>query len=75
MSYLQYTAKSYHLQWNVRQLSQICHYFYKTYFPDSFKHRRNVGLGKVSDEALLVLLFPYHFANQFAIKELPILKD
>ncbi|RSI01358.1 hypothetical protein D8894_02310 [Streptococcus oralis] len=56
MSYLQYTAKSYHLQWNVRQLSQICHYFYKTYFPDSFKHRRNIGLGKVSDEALLVLL-------------------
>lgn len=28
MSHLQYTAKSHHLQWNVRQLSQICHHFY-----------------------------------------------
>ncbi|MDW8715113.1 IS982 family transposase, partial [Streptococcus suis] len=56
MSYLQYTAKSHHLQWNVRQLSQICHHFYQNYCPDSFKHRRNVGLAKVSDESLLVLL-------------------
>ncbi|AGZ22575.1 transposase [Streptococcus suis T15] len=36
MSYLQYTAKSYHLQWNVRQLSQISHHFYQNYCPDSF---------------------------------------
>ncbi|AGL48467.1 IS982 family transposase [Streptococcus suis] len=56
MSYLQYTAKSHHLQWNVRQLSQICHHFYQNYCPDSFKHRRNVGLAKVSDESILVLL-------------------
>ena len=56
MSHLQYTAKSHHLQWNVRQLSQICHHFYQNYCPDSFKHRRNVGLTKVSDESLLVLL-------------------
>ncbi|HFI0426102.1 TPA: IS982 family transposase [Streptococcus suis] len=56
MSHLQYTAKSHHLQWNVYQLSQICHHFYQNYCPDSFKHRRNVGLAKVSDEALLVLL-------------------
>jgi len=56
MSRFQYTAKSHHLQWNVRQLSQICHHFYQNYCPDSFKHRRNVGLAKVSDEALLVLL-------------------
>ncbi|CAM2864514.1 transposase [Streptococcus acidominimus] len=56
MSYLQYTAKSHHLQWSVRQLSQICHHFYQNYCPDSFKHRRNVGLAKVSGESLLVLL-------------------
>ncbi|RRA86892.1 IS982 family transposase, partial [Streptococcus agalactiae] len=37
MSHLQYTAKSHHLQWNVRQLSQICHHFYQNYCPDSFK--------------------------------------
>ncbi|WP_449459330.1 IS982 family transposase [Streptococcus suis] len=56
MSHLQYTAKSHHLQWNVRQLSQICHHFYQNYCPDSFKYRRNVGLVKVSDESILVLL-------------------
>lgn len=56
MSHLQYTAKSHHLQWNLRQLSQICHHFYQNYCPDSFKYRRNVGLAKVSDESLLVLL-------------------
>ncbi|NQG85747.1 IS982 family transposase [Streptococcus suis] len=56
MSHLQYTAKSHHLQWNLRQLSQICHHFYQNYCPDSFEHRRNVGLAKVSDESLLVLL-------------------
>ncbi|SNV36196.1 Transposase, IS4 [Streptococcus acidominimus] len=56
MSYLQYTAKSHHLQWSVRQLSQICHHFYHNYCPDSLKHRRNIGLAKVSDESLLVLL-------------------
>ncbi|TQE89294.1 IS982 family transposase [Streptococcus suis] len=56
MSHLQYTAKSHHLQWNVCQLSQICHHFYQNYCPDSFKHRRNVGLAKVSDESLFVLL-------------------
>ncbi|HEL1922399.1 TPA: IS982 family transposase [Streptococcus suis] len=55
-SHLQYTAKSHHLQWNVCQLSQICHHFYQNYCPDSFKHWRNVGLAKVSDESLLVLL-------------------
>ncbi|NQN83803.1 IS982 family transposase [Streptococcus suis] len=56
MSHLQFTAKSHQLQWSVRQLSQICHHFYQNYCPDSFKHRRNVGLAKVSDESLLVLL-------------------
>lgn len=54
MSHLQYTAKSHHLQWNVRQLSQICHHFHQKYCPDSFKHRRNVGLVKVSDTSLLL---------------------
>ncbi|HFR3584676.1 IS982 family transposase [Streptococcus suis] len=44
------------MQWNVCQLSQICHHFYHNYCPDSFKYRRNVGLVKVSDESLLVLL-------------------
>ncbi len=56
MSHLQYTAKSHHLQWNIKQLSQICSQFYRTYCPDSLKHRRNIGLAKVSDESLLVLL-------------------
>ncbi|MDY3042373.1 IS982 family transposase [Streptococcus pluranimalium] len=56
MSHLQYTAKSHHLQWNVKQLSQISSQFYRTYCPDSLKHRRNIGLAKVSDESLLVLL-------------------
>ncbi|MBS8112782.1 IS982 family transposase, partial [Streptococcus suis] len=32
------------------------HHFYQNYCPDSFKHRRNVGLAKVSDESILVLL-------------------
>lgn len=56
MSHLHYTAKSHHLQWSLQQLSQICHHFYQNYCPDSFKHRRNVGLVKVSDTSLLVLL-------------------
>ncbi|WP_421038888.1 IS982 family transposase [Streptococcus hyointestinalis] len=42
MSHLQYTAKS--------------HHFYQNYCQNSFKHRRNVGLAKVSDESILVLL-------------------
>ncbi len=54
MSYLQYTAKSHHLQWNIKQLSQISSRFYRTHCPDSLKHRRNIGLAKVSDESLLV---------------------
>lgn len=56
MSCLQYTAKFHHFQWDLHQLSQICHHFYQNYCPDSFKHRRNVRLAKVSDESLLVLL-------------------
>ncbi len=56
MNHLQYAAKSHHLQWHIKQLSQICSQFYRTYCPDSLKHRRNIGLAKVSDESLLVLL-------------------
>ncbi|MDV5972526.1 UNVERIFIED_CONTAM: IS982 family transposase [Streptococcus canis] len=56
MSHLQYTAKSHHLQWNMRQLSKICSQFYQDYCPEDFKHRRNVCLSKVSDQSLLVLL-------------------
>ncbi|MBM7637006.1 hypothetical protein JOC31_001835 [Streptococcus saliviloxodontae] len=56
MSHLQYTAKSHHLQWNIKQLSQICSKLYHDYCPQSFKHRRNINLSKVSDESLLVLL-------------------
>ena len=56
MSHLQYTAKSYHLQWNLKQLSKICHQLYRNYCPESFKYRRNVNLSKVSDQSLLVLL-------------------
>ncbi len=33
-----------------------CYHFYQNYCPNSFKHRRNVGLAKVSDQSLLVLL-------------------
>ncbi|MEW4354102.1 IS982 family transposase [Streptococcus pneumoniae] len=56
MSHLQYTAKSHHLQWNLKQLSKICHQLYRDYCPKSFKHRHNVSLSKVSDQSLLVLL-------------------
>ncbi len=56
MSHLQYTAKSHHLQWNIKQLLKICSKLYHDYYPDAFKYRRNVSLSKVSDESLLVLL-------------------
>ena len=56
MSHLQYTAKSHHLQWNLKQLSKICHQLYSDYCPESFKHRHNISLSKVSDQSLLVLL-------------------
>ena len=56
MSHLQYTAKSHHLQWNIKQLSKICSKLYHDYCPNAFKYRRNVSLSKVSDESLLVLL-------------------
>ncbi|RRA62917.1 IS982 family transposase, partial [Streptococcus agalactiae] len=50
MSHLQYTAKSHHLQWNLKQLSKICHQLYRDYCPESFKHRHNISLSKVSDQ-------------------------
>ncbi|VTT17479.1 IS982 family transposase [Streptococcus dysgalactiae] len=56
MSHLQYTAKSHHLQWSTAQLTQICSQCYRDYCPKSIKHRKNVGLSKVSDASLLVLL-------------------
>ena len=56
MSHLQYTAKSHHLQWNLKQLSKIFHKLYRDYCPESFKHRHNINLSKVSDQSLLVLL-------------------
>ncbi|SNV43909.1 transposase [Streptococcus acidominimus] len=56
MSHLQYTAKSHHLQWNIKQLSKICSRLYHDYCPNVLKYRRNVSLSKVSDESLLVLL-------------------
>ena len=56
MSHLQYTAKSHHLQWNLKQLSKICHQLYRNCCSESFKHRRKVNLSKVSDQFLLVLL-------------------
>lgn len=56
MNHLQYTAKSHHLQWNMRQLSKICHQLYHDYCPERLKYRRNVSLSKVSDQSLLVLL-------------------
>ncbi|MGT2775174.1 IS982 family transposase [Streptococcus hyovaginalis] len=34
----------------------MCHHFYQNYCSDSFKYRRNVGLVKVSDESIIVLL-------------------
>ncbi|HEL1008733.1 TPA: IS982 family transposase, partial [Streptococcus equi subsp. zooepidemicus] len=56
MSRLQYTAKSHHLQWNMQQLSNICSQFYNDYCPEALKHRRNLKLAKVSDQAILTLL-------------------
>ena len=56
MSHLQYTAKSHHLQWNIKQLSKLCYQLYRNYCPEPFKHRRNISLSKVSDHSLLVLL-------------------
>lgn len=50
------TAKSHHIQWNMKQLSKICQQLYRDYCPDSLKHRHNVSLSQVSDESLLVLL-------------------
>lgn len=56
MCHLQYTAKSHHLQWHMKQLSKICHQLYRDDCPDSLTHRHHVSLSKVSDEFLLVLL-------------------
>ncbi len=56
MSHLQYIAKSHHLQWNMQQLSNICSQFYNDYCPEALKHRRNLKLAKVSDQAILTLL-------------------
>lgn len=56
MNHLQYTAKSHHLQWNLKQLSKICQQLYRDYCPETFKHRHNISLSKVSDQSLLVLL-------------------
>ncbi|MEY8434348.1 IS982 family transposase, partial [Streptococcus hyointestinalis] len=28
MSHLQYTAKSHHLQWNIKKLSKLCYQLY-----------------------------------------------
>lgn len=56
MSHLQYTAKSHHLQWNIKQLLKICSKLYHGYCPQSLKYRHNVSLSKVSDKSLLVLL-------------------
>ncbi|MGP6356783.1 IS982 family transposase, partial [Streptococcus dysgalactiae subsp. equisimilis] len=56
MSHLQYTVKSHHLQWSIAQLTQICSQCYRDYCAKSIKHRKNVGLSKVSDVSLLVLL-------------------
>ncbi|MEQ9764908.1 IS982 family transposase [Streptococcus sp. ZJ151] len=34
----------------------MCHRLYQEHCPDTFQHRRNIGLANVSDESLLVLL-------------------
>ncbi len=39
MSHLQYTAKSHHLQWNIKKLSKLCYQLYRDYCPESFKQR------------------------------------
>lgn len=56
MSHLQYTAKSHHLQWDIKQLSKLCYQLYRDFCPEPFKHRRNISLSKVSDHSSLVLL-------------------
>lgn len=45
-----------HLQWNMKQLSTICHRLYHDYCPIPLKHRHSVALSKVSYESILVLL-------------------
>lgn len=44
MSHVHHTAKSHHLQWSLRQSSQICHHVYQPYCPVAFKHWRNANL-------------------------------
>ncbi|MGT2894464.1 IS982 family transposase, partial [Streptococcus downei] len=56
MSHLQCTANCHHLQYKVKPLSKICHWFYQNYCPEAIKHRHNVKLAHVSDESLLTLL-------------------
>ena len=45
-----------HLQWNMKQLSTICHRLYHDYCPIPLKHRHSIALSKVSYESILVLL-------------------
>ena len=57
MSHLQYTAKSHHLQWDMKPLKQFCTLIYRQYSPKLLRERHNIKLCKTKDSSILVLLF------------------
>ena len=57
MSHLQYTAKSHHLQWDMKPLKQFCTLIYRQYSPKLLRERDNIKLCKTKDSSILVLLF------------------
>ena len=56
MSHLQYTAKSHHLQWNMKQFKQGCASIYHQYSSNLLRERHNVTLCKTTDTSILILL-------------------
>ena len=56
MSNFDYNATPHHLQYNLRQLRQICVQCYQACAPECLKKRRNVRACKVSDVSILILL-------------------
>ena len=57
MSHLQYTAKSHHLQWDMKPSKQFCTLIYRQYSPKLLRERHNIKLCKTKDSSILVLLF------------------
>lgn len=52
MSHLQYTAKSYHLQWDMKPLKQFCTLIYRQYSPKLLRERHNIKLCKTKDSSI-----------------------